>query len=276
MPLEQGPQYVYPEQAIVMLGIAPGANVSVWYGVSYKPKLVLGTTGALGTGTGGAAEMWIWSRSPTDNASNDQAYPGLKYPNGTSLTTTSFGLPQRASYAIDGYTNATSFYQIGGLPNSTFMFPYINTPQFYDGNLSGVSASPIMNPFEVQAKGAVPASQGGNWVVEFVRPLLTSTSQGENKYQLEMNQNSMDNYHISFAVSQEGLSQTYLTYYDSVSFWYNFNFNTNSGLNGYTNQGEYALLNHSSLGGVLAIAALFLYSARKSELPYLAFSTRIS
>jgi len=267
MPLAQGSQYVYPEQAIVMLGIAPGANTDAWYAVSYKPKMVLGTSGALGTGGGGAAELWIWSRSPTDNASVDTAYPGIKYPNGSNVDPSAFGLPTRASYAMDGYANASSFFQIGGMPPSS-TFPYINTPQFYTtNNFSTIQDyRNIMNPFEVQAKGVVPSSATGNdWVVEFVRPLTTSSSFGENQYQLQMNQTSSQNYHIAFAVSQEAASQTYLIYYNSVSFWYQFNFQTRSGFNGYSNQYGAVNLNLAPLPGIIALFACLSYFGKKAS-----------
>ncbi|MDG6999941.1 MAG: hypothetical protein JRN15_12595, partial [Nitrososphaerota archaeon] len=255
IPLAQGNQYVYPEQAIVMLGMAPGANSDAWYAVSYKPKMVLGTTGALGTGSGGAAEMWIWSRSPTDNSSSDPYYPGIAYPNGTSLNSAAFGMPSHASYAIDGYTNATSFYQIGGMPGSS-VYPYLNTPQFYTNNLSSIQdTSEAMNPFQVQAKGVTP-STGGNWVVEFVRPLTTSSSYGQNKYQLQMNTSSIQSYHIAFAVSQEAASQTYLIYYNSVSFWYMFNFQTSSGFNGYSH--EYGAITNGASFAFGTLLILFL------------------
>ncbi|MDG6996796.1 MAG: hypothetical protein JRN52_12810 [Nitrososphaerota archaeon] len=265
MPLAQGSQYVYPEQAIVMLGMTPGANSDAWYAVSYKPKMVLGTTGALGTGSGGAAEMWIWSRSPTDNSSSDPYYPGITYPNGTTVNSASFGVPSHVSYAIDGYANASSFYQIGGMPDSS-TFPYINTPQFYTNNLSSITDyTPAMNPFEVQAKGTAP-SNGGNWVVEFVRPLTTPSANGENRYQLQMNTSSIQSYHIAFAVSQEAASQTYLIYYNSVSFWYMFNFQTSSGFNGYSH--EYGAITNGAGFAVGSLLILFLgisLVARKLE-----------
>ncbi|MDA4124460.1 MAG: hypothetical protein OK438_03310 [Thaumarchaeota archaeon] len=229
-PLAQNAGHTYPEQAIVVLGIAPGANTTGWYQVSYKPKMVPGTSGALGTGSGGSAEMWIWSRSPTDNSSTDSAYPGIAYPNGTAINPSAFGMPSHASYAIDGFTNATSFYQLGGVPPSA-QFPVINTPQFYTSNYSGISnLRQMMNPFEVQAKGAY---SNGQWVVEYVRSLTTSSAYGENAFQLQLNPQTNSNYFISFAVSQESAGQTYLIYYNSVSFWWRFNFQTTSGLNGY-------------------------------------------
>jgi hypothetical protein len=233
LPLAIGSSYTYPEQASVMLGISPGAASDTWYAVSYKPKMVLGTTGALGTGGGGAAEMWLWSSNPTDNNSADTGYGGLSYPNGTAVSTASFGLPARASYAIDGYTNATSFYQLGGLPGAGGVggsqFPYINAPQLVtNGTSAGTSLAGLMNPFEVQAKSNY---NSGTWTLEFVRALTTPSSNGENAYQLQMDPTNASNYHISFAVSQGQASQTYLLYYNSVSFWWSFNFVSPSGFN---------------------------------------------
>lgn len=235
--LATGSQYTYPEQAMVILGIHPGAGTSGWYQVSYKPKMVPGTSGALGTGSGGSAEIWLWSSNPTDNATQDAAYPGMKYPNGTAVSTSSFGLPEHASYAVDGYANSTSFYQIGGLPGSS-QFPYINTPGLYSGNTSVTgSVAQFMNPFMVQSKGAYDPGTN-TWTVEFVRPLDTSTlaKMGENNFQLQMNPSSSSDYYIAFAVTQGQGSETYLLYYSSVSFWWGFNFQTNNGFIGYNNE----------------------------------------
>lgn len=232
--LAQGTQYTYPEQATVILGIVPGANTSGWYQVSYKPKLIPGTSGALQTGSGGSAELWTWSSNPTDNSSQDAGYPGLKYPNGTAVSTANFGLPQHASYAIDGYANSTSYYQIGGIPGSS-QFPYINTAGLY-GPSANVTTQ-FMNPFMVQAKGVYNA-QSNTWTVEYVRALSTSalSSHGEDSYQLQMNPKSTSDYYIAFEISQGNGSETYLIYYGSVSFWWAFNFQANNGFVGYDNQ----------------------------------------
>jgi hypothetical protein len=233
--LATGSQYVYPEQAVVLFGIQPAGGTTGAYAVSYKPKMLPGTSGVLGTG--GTAEVWLWSSNPTDNSSQDSGYPGLSYPNGTSLNTASFGLAPHSSYAIDGYTNTSSFYQIGGIPGSS-MFPFINNPALYSGNLSSVApVTQYMNPFMVQSKGVYDASHN-TWTVEYIRALQTSSvsKMGEDKYQLQMNTSSPNNYYIAFAVTQGQGSETYLIYYSSVSFWWAFNFQSNSGLNGYNNQ----------------------------------------
>ncbi|MHB1908719.1 MAG: DOMON domain-containing protein [Nitrososphaerales archaeon] len=233
LPLAIGSSYIYPEQAIVMLGMAPGAGTDTWYAVSYKPKMVLGTSGALGTGTGGAAELWVWSSGSTDNSSQDTNYPGLKLPNGTNLDPSMYGMPKHASYAVDGYSNASSFYQLGGLPNSS-PYPYQNVAALETSNTSilnstSVAPSDTWNPFEVQAKGNY--NTGNSWTVEFMRPLSTPKALGENNLQLQMDPTSPYNYHVAFAVSQGQLSQTYLIYYNSVSFWWSFNFVNPSGFN---------------------------------------------
>lgn len=237
LPLAIGPQFTYPEQAIVILGIAPGAGNDGWYTVSYKPKMVPGTSGALGTGSGGAAELWIWSSNPTDNSSLDKGYPGIIYPGGAQLSTSNFGLPPHASYAIDGYTNATSFYQIGGMPGSS-LYPFINLPFYYTNNFTEIAGiNKTMNPFMVQAKGAYDASSN-TWTVEFMRALNTTSLSlyGENNYQLQMNQTSPQLYYIAFAVTQGQGSQTYLIYYNSVSFWWSFEFQKVSPFQGYNPQ----------------------------------------
>jgi hypothetical protein len=235
--LAQGTQYTYPEQVNVILGIQPGANTTGWYQVSYKPKMVPGTTGALGTGSGGSAEIWTWSSNPTDNSSLDTGYPGMTFPNGTTVSTADFGLAAGSSYAIDGYANSTSYYEIGGLPGSS-QFPYINTPGLYGQNISSTtSADQYMNPFMVQSKG-VYNSQTNTWTVEFVRALSTTSLShlGEDNYQLQMNPKSSSDYYIAFEINQGQGSETYLLYYGSVSFWWGFNFQTTNGFVGYDNQ----------------------------------------
>lgn len=262
LPLAIGSNYIYPEQAIVMLGITPGALADTWYAISYKPKMVLGTTGALGTGGGGNAELWLWSSNPTDNSSLDSGYPGMHYPNGSAVSTAAFGLPARASYAIDGYTNASSFYQIGGLPGAnSSQFPFINTAGTETSNASTVSlAGGLMNPFEVQAKGVY---NSGSWTVEYVRALSTPSALGENQYQMQINPNQAGNYHIAFAVSQGQASQTYLIYYNSVSFWWAYNFVSPSGFNSPAYVGN-TTTSSVPLSSIMVAVFLLAFLARKS------------
>ncbi|MDH2899488.1 MAG: hypothetical protein PXY39_00795 [archaeon] len=265
LPLAIGPSYIYPEQASVILGIAPGAGTDTWYQVSYKPKMVVGTSGALSTGTGGAAEMWTWASNPTDNSSQDTGYPGIKFPNGTSMDPSDFGMAKHASYAIDGYTNGSSYYQIGGMPGSS-PFPFQNTAALENSNLSQIG--PVVsawNPFEVQAKGNY-ISSSNSWTVEFVRNLTTTSALGENSLQEQLNPNAAYNYHIAFSVSQGQMSQTYLLYYNSVSFWWAFNFVSASGFNPsqYTATSSFA-----PFSGLIVAFFLMAYIARKTE-----FATR--
>jgi hypothetical protein len=296
LPLASGTSYVYPEQAMVLLGISPAANTSGWYDVSYKPKLVPGTSGAMSAGPSSPAqtELWLWSTNPTDNSSSDTGYPGLYFPNGSAVSTANFGLPAGASYAMDGYMNATSFYQLGGLPQSSptsVVFPFINDPHVEVANDSylGNLLPPLMNPFEVQAKGAYSSSHG--WTVEFARPLTTpgllpgicntANSQcGESAFQLQMNHTSSQQYHIAFAVSQGLASETYLLYYNSVSFWWKFQFTSPNGFAGYNNNfGGSAILNHAgmSMGGLLTAIFLLAYVFGKTrETPTVAPNVKFS
>jgi hypothetical protein len=264
LPLAIGSNYTYPEQATVLLGMSPGAGSDAWYQVSYKPKMQMGTAGALGTGGGGQAELWTWSSNPTDNASADTGYPGLKLPNGSALSTSAFGLPARASYAIDGYSNVSAYYQIGGLPNSS-QFLYINNPSVETNNLStigSVSPSSLMNPYEVQAKGVYDAS-AKSWTVEFVRNLTTSSVNGENNFQEQFNTKNTGDYYIAFEINQGQASETYLIYYGSVSFWWRLNFTNTPPYVGYNNQfggsgsGQQGI---SPLSIVLLAAFLLAYS----------------
>lgn len=258
LPLAIGPSYVYPEQATVLLGMTPGAQTNAWYSVSYKPKMVMGTPGALDTGSGGQAEFWVWSSNPTDNATQDTSYPGLSYPNGTALSTASFGLPPHASYAMDGYANGSAFYQIGGMPNSS-QYLYINNPALETNNLTTLASTPItytMNPFEVQAKGLY-SSTANSWTIEYVRNLTTSNLYGENAYQAQLNSSNPSNYYIAFEVNQGLASETYLMYYGSVSFWWRLNFQGTPAYVGYNN--EYGGNEISGLSCLL-LAAFFLSS----------------
>ena len=261
IPLAIGSSYIYPEQASVILGISPGAGTDTWYQVSYKPKMVVGSAGALSTGTGGAAEMWTWASNPTDNSSQDTGYPGIKFPNGTSMDPSDFGMAKHASYAIDGYTNGSAYYQIGGMPGSS-PFPFQNTANLESSNLTQVgSVVSAWNPFEVQAK-ANYSSSANSWTVEFVRNLTTTSALGENSLQEQLNPNAAYNYHIAFSVSQGQMSQTYLLYYNSVSFWWAFNFVSASGFNPsqYTATSSFA-----PFSGLIVAFFLIAYIARKTE-----------
>lgn len=268
VPLATGLSYVYPEQAAVILGIAPGANTDAWYNVSYKPKMVMGTAGALDTGSGGQAEMWLWSSNPTDNSPQDTGYPGLTFPNGTTATTADFGMPAGMSYAIDGYMNASEFYQLGGLPYSN-QFLYINNPTLETSDLSSVGhVSYYLNPYEVQAKGAYNSATN-TWTVEYARALTTPPNNGENNYQLQMNPNNPSNYYIAFEINQGQASETYLMYYGSVSFWWRFNFQHTPGYVGYNQQyGSNAVYALSGMLAALALSTLYEKSRKGNLLPY--------
>ena len=268
LPLATGTSYVYPEQSSVLLGMSPGANTDAWYNVSYKPKMVMGTAGALDTGAGGQSEVWLWSSNPTDNATQDAGYPGLTYPNGTSVSTAAFGLPSHASYAIDGYMNSSAFYQIGGLPNSS-QFLYINNPSLETNNVSSVQrVSYYMNPFEVQAKGHYD-SNSNTWTVEYVRSLTTSSANGESNYQAQFNPNNPNNYYIAFEVNQGQASETYLLYYGSVSFWWRLNFQGTPGYVGYNeNYGSNAMYSMVGILAALFVTYTFEMSRRRNPIPF--------
>lgn len=256
LPLATGSNYIYPEQASVLLGMSPGANSDAWFSVSYKPKMVMGTSGALDTGSGGQMELWTWSSNPTDNSSSDTGYPGLKLANGTALNTSLFGLPSDASYAMDGYANVSNYYQIGGLPGSN-QFNFINNPAVETDNASSinsVSVANLMNPYEVQAKGAY-ASSSDSWTVEFVRSLTTSSKLGESNFQQQFNPKYTGNYFIGFQINQGQASETYLLYYGSISFWWRLNFTNTPAYVGYNNQDG---ANGSGQQGVTGITFLLI------------------
>ncbi len=268
LPLATGSTYVYPEQAAIIFGMTPGANTDAFYNVSYKPKMVMGTAGALDTGSGGQAEMWLWSSNPTDNSPNDAGYPGMYFPNGTVASTADFGQPANMSYAIDGYMNASAFYQLGGLPYSN-QFLYINNPGLETNDLSGIGhVSYYMNPYEVQAKGVYNPSTN-TWTVEYARALSTPSNNGENNYQLQMNPNNPSNYYVAFEINQGQASESYLMYYGSVSFWWRFNFQHTPGYVGYNQQyGSNAVYALSGILAAISLGTLYERSRKGSPLPY--------
>lgn len=267
LPLATGSHYVYPEQASVILGIAPGANTDAWYNVSYKPKMVMGTAGALDTGSGGQAEMWTWSSNPTDNSPLDTEYPGLYFPNGTVMSTSDFGMPANMSYAMDGYMNASAYYQLGGTPFSN-QFLYINSPGLETNDLSSIGHSYYMNPYEVQAKGVYDAAKN-TWTVEFARALTTPSNDGESNYQLQMNPSNPSNYYIAFEINQGQASETYLMYYGSVSFWWRFNFQHTPGYVGYNQQyGSNAVYYLTGILVALTLSTFYETSRKGNVLPY--------
>lgn len=268
LPLAVGTNYIYPEQVSVILGMSPGANTDAWYNVSYKPKMVMGTAGALDTGSGGQVEIWTWSSNPTDNSPSDAGYPGLYFPNGTVASTAGFGQPANMSYAIDGYANASAYYQLGGLPYSNH-FLYINNPALETNDLSSVGhVSYYMNPYEVQSKGVLNPTTN-TWTVEFARALTTPPNNGENNYQLQMNPNNPNNYYVSFEINQGQASETYLLYYGSVSFWWRFNFEHTPGYVGYNQQyGANAVYAMSAILVAITLGTLYERSRKGSSLPH--------
>jgi hypothetical protein len=236
-PLYYNSSYNYPEQASIWWGLAPGANTTTFFEVSYKPKMVLGTSGTLGTGSGGAAEIWTWSSNPTDNSSNDKGYPGIFFANGTAVYPQNFGMPTDESYAIDGYTNGSSYFQIGGIPPRSII-PVANTLAAMNFTNSHIASSSLFNPFEVQAHG-VYSSSSNSWKVEFVRPLITSANLGENTLQEQFNPNVGQTYYVAFSVTQGNAGEAFLQYYNSVSFWWQLRLQRGSGL-GYSVSTNYS------------------------------------
>ena len=172
--------YYYPDR-VAMLWFLPQAT-----GRQQSPAMSLGSDGAI---TGGAAEIWHWQSSPTDNNSNDTGFPGgYTDPSGTAIFP-----PDNVSFAEDDFTNTTGFYVIGGsfgagMPN----------------------LDPYADPFAVHAGNSF---SDGSWTVEMVRSFTQSDA---SNYRVQLTTGA--NYYVAFAVWNGKLGES--SEIKSVSQWY--------------------------------------------------------
>ena len=174
--------YYYPDRAAI-LWFLQDANRR-----QQSPAMVLGSNGAL---TGGAAEIWHWQSSPTDNSPNDTGFPGgYTDPSGSPIFPA-----DNMSFAEDDYTNMTGFYVIGG----SFGAGASNLDQYAD-------------PYIVHV-GNYFSDSNKTWTVEMVRSFTTSQA---TKYTEQLTTGS--SYYVAFAIWNGKLGES--SHIKSVSQWY--------------------------------------------------------
>ena len=172
--------YYYPDR-VAMLWFLPQAT-----GRQQSPAMLLGSDGAI---TGGAAEIWHWQSSPTDNNANDTGFPGgYTDPSGAAVFP-----PDNVSFAEDDFTNSTGFYVIGG--------------SFGAGS---PNLDPYADPFVVHAGNSF---SDGRWTVEMVRSFTQSDA---SNYRVQLATGA--SYYVAFAVWNGKLGES--SQIKSVSQWY--------------------------------------------------------
>ena len=172
--------YYYPDR-VAMLWFLPQTT-----GRQQSPAMSLGSDGAI---TGGAAEIWHWQSSPTDNNPNDTGFPGgYTDPSGTTIFPT-----DNVSFAEDDFTNTTGFYVIGGSFGA-------GTPNL----------DPYADPFAVHAGTSF---SDGSWTVEMVRGFTQSDA---SSYRVQLTTGA--SYYVGFAVWNGKLGES--SEIKSVSQWY--------------------------------------------------------
>jgi cytochrome b558/566 subunit A len=149
----------------------------------------LGSNGAI---TGGAADIWHWQSTPTDNSPNDAAFPGgYTDPSGKPIFPS-----DKLSFAEDDYTNTTGFFVIAG--------------SFGQGSPNLV---PYADPYLVHVGNTFSATNK-TWTVEMVRSFNPSDAAG---YRVQLADGS--NYFVAFAIWNGKLGES--SHIKSVSQWYN-------------------------------------------------------
>jgi len=172
--------YYYPDRVAML-----------WFLQSVRqqsPAMVLGSDGAI---TGGAAEVWHWQSSPTDNSANDTGFPGgYTDPSGTPISP-----PDNVSFAEDDYTNTTGFYVIGG-----------------SFGAASPNLDPYADPYAVHVGNYFSDSEK-SWTVEMVRSFTQSDA---SNYRVQLVTGST--YYVAFAVWNGKLGES--SHIKSVSQWY--------------------------------------------------------
>ena len=125
--------------------------------------MMLGSDGAI---TGGAAEIWHWQSSPTDNNPNDTGFPGGY----TDPTNNTIYPLDNLSFAEDDYTNTTGFYVIGGS---------------FGG--SSPNLDPHADPFLIHV-GNSYSFTNKTWTVEMVRAFQTFDNASSYRYNFQQAQ----------------------------------------------------------------------------------------
>jgi hypothetical protein len=211
--------YYYPDR-VAMLWFLRGTRDVV-------PAMKLNTTGVI---TDGAADIWHWQSVPTDNASNDTAFPGGY----TDLHGNLIYSPNNASFAEDDYTDKNGFFLVSG--NST------QTPPVID---------PYGNPFTILAGNAF-SNANKTWTVEMVRPLTISQ---DSYYNIQLGVGIQ--YFVGFAVWNGKMGES--SHIKSVSpEWYGLTLTNQSPSTTPTAAGGVSLTLATATGAGLLIAGLII------------------
>jgi hypothetical protein len=174
--------YYYPDR-VAMLWFLQNASAR-----QQSPAMSLGSDGAI---TGGAAEVWHWQSSPTDNSANDTGFPGgYTDPSGAAIFP-----PDNVSFAEDDYTNTTGFYTIAG-----------------SFGAASPNLDPYADPYAVRA-GNYFSDSAKTWTVEMVRSFTQSDA---SNYRVQLATGST--YYVAFAVWNGKLGES--SHIKSVSQWY--------------------------------------------------------
>jgi hypothetical protein len=175
--------YYYPDRAAVLWFLPNASNRQ------QSPVMQLGSNGAI---TGGAANIWHWQSTPTDNNPNDTAFPGgYTDPSGNPI------LPSdNLSFAEDDYTNTTGFFVIAG--------------NFGQGS---PNLAPYADPYLIHAGNSFSTATK-TWTIEMVRAFNPSDAVG---YRVLLANGA--NYFVAFAIWNGRLGES--AHVKSVSQWYN-------------------------------------------------------
>lgn len=170
--------YYYPDRVAVLWFLGGSRQQS--------PAMELGSNGAI---TGGAADIWHWQSTPTDNNPSDSAFPGgYTDPTGKTLYPN-----DNMSFAEDDFTNMTGFFVTAG-------------------NFAGApNLDPYADPFSIHVGNAFSDSNK-TWSVEMVRSFTTS----DPTYQVQLVPGAT--YYAAFAVWNGMLGES--AHIKSVSQWY--------------------------------------------------------
>lgn len=174
--------YYYPDRTAVLWFIGNSADQQ------QSPKMELDSNGAI---TGGAANIWHWQSTPTDNSPNDTSFPGgYTDPMGNAIYPA-----DNISFAEDDYTNTTGFF--------------VTAASFGAG---APNLNPFADPYIIHV-GNYFSNVNKTWTVEMVRTFTTSDA---GQYRIQLATGS--SYFVAFAVWNGKLGES--AHVKSVSQWY--------------------------------------------------------
>ena len=171
--------YYYPDRVAVLWFIDGNRQQS--------PAMELGSNGAI---TGGAADIWHWQSTPTDNNPNDSAFPGgYTDPAGNAIYPN-----DNMSFAEDDFTNMTGFFVTAG-----------------NFGAGAPNLDPYADPFFIHVGNAF-SDFNKTWSVEMVRSFATS----DPMHQVQLKTGAT--YYTAFAVWNGLLGES--AHIKSVSQWF--------------------------------------------------------